>query len=259
MDPSHYLRSDLLSRAGFTHAFFTRQGGVSSGAFGTLNLSSGVGDRPEDVAENWSRVARVLGLGEEHVFVPRQVHERSVVVVDGRTSSAQVALTPADAVISDGPGLACAVRTADCVPILVADRQTRRVAAIHAGWRGVVQGVTRAAVEALLERGSRPEELIAAIGPHISLAAFEVGDEVARELAGASDALQVVTQHDGQKPHVALARIVRAQLTRLGVPNDNVEELPGCTFSDASRFFSYRRDGRHSGRQVSAIVSEPIV
>jgi YfiH family protein len=259
MDPSLYLRSDLLSRAGFAHAFFTRQGGVSSGAFGSLNLSRDVGDRPENVAENWHRVARVLGLEEAHVFIPRQVHERGVVVVDGRASSAEIALTPADAVISNGPGLACAVRTADCVPILVGDRQTRRVAAIHAGWRGVVQGVTRAAVEALLERGSRPEELIAAIGPHISLAAFEVGDEVARELAGASSAQHVVTRHEGQKAHVSLAGIVRAQLMQLGVPNDHVEELPGCTFGDASKFFSYRRDGRQSGRQVSAIVSERII
>jgi YfiH family protein len=151
------------------------------------------------------------------------------------------------------------VRTADCVPILVGDRQTRRVAAVHAGWRGVVQGVTPAAVEALLERGSRPEELIVAIGPHISLAAFEVGDEVARELAQASSARNVVTRHEGQKAHVSLAGIVRAQLTQLGVPNDHVEELPGCTFGDASRFFSYRRDGRQSGRQVSAIVSERII
>ena len=259
MELSHYLRSDLLSRAGFAHAFFTRRGGVSSGAFGSLNLSHVVGDRPEDVAENWRRVARVLGLPEEQVYVPQQVHERGVVVVDGGVSAAQIALTPADAVVSDGPGLACAVRTADCVPILMADRQTRRVAAIHAGWRGVVQGITRATVEALCERGSRPEQLIAAIGPHISMAAFEVGDEVARELAGASSAQGVIEQHDGQKPHVALARIVRAQLVELGVPGDQVEELPGCTFTDAGSFFSYRRDGRHSGRQVSAIRSEQIV
>jgi YfiH family protein len=258
MNRSQYVNSELLSRAGFQHAFFTRQGGVSSGAYDSLNLSLDVGDRPEDVAENRCRVARVLGVEAARVLVPRQVHGSDVVAVLETALAGDVAREAADAIIADGPGLACAVRTADCVPILVADRETRRVAAIHAGWRGVVQGVAPAAVRAFTARGSRPEHLLAAIGPHISLAAFEVGRDVAEQLAAASPASGAVTSLTEPKAHVDLTRILIAQLGQLGVPEANVDVLPGCTFLQPDRFFSYRRDGKASGRQVSAIVSEPI-
>jgi YfiH family protein len=259
MERSLYSSSELLTRAGFAHAFFTRRGGVSSAAYGSLNHSLDVGDRAEDVAENRRRVARVLGVAEDAVCVPRQVHGRGVVVLDGQQTAAKVRTLPADAVVSDGRGVACAVRTADCVPILLGCRETRRVAAVHAGWRGVVQNVIGATLEVFLARGSRPEHLIAAIGPHISLAAFEVGDDVAQQLAAASRAEQVVALHEGGKPHVALAPIIVAQLAEFGVPSAQVEVLPGCTFSDRGSFFSYRRDGQKSGRQLSAIVSEDII
>jgi hypothetical protein len=168
-------------------------------------------------------------------------------------------MLPGDAVVSDGPGVACAVRTADCVPILLGCGETRRVGAVHAGWRGVVQNVIGATLDTFFARGSRPEHLVAAIGPHISVAAFEVGDDVARQLAGASRATKVVVARDGSKPHVRLAAIVTAQLVELGVPAAQIEVLPGCTFTDENLFFSYRRDGPHSGRQLSAIVSERII
>jgi YfiH family protein len=259
MERSLYSSSELLTRAGFEHAFFTRRGGVSSGAYGSLNLSLDVGDRAEDVAENRRRVARALGVADDAVCVPRQVHGHSVMLLDEHATQAKVATLPADAVVSDGPGIACAVRTADCVPILLACPETRRVGAVHAGWRGVVQNVVGAALELFLARGSRPERLIAAIGPHISAAAFEVGDDVAHQLARASHAAQGVMTHEGGRPHIALARIVVAQLTELGVSADRVEVLPGCTFTDRDQFFSYRRDGQKSGRQLSAIVSQNIM
>jgi YfiH family protein len=257
MEASLYSSSELLTRAGFRHAFFTRRGGVSSGAYASLNLSLDVGDRADDVAENRRRVARALGVGTDAVCVPRQVHGRGVIVLDEQATQAKVATLPADAVVSDAPGIACAVRTADCVPILLGCPETRRVGAVHAGWRGVVQNVIGAALEVFLARGSRPEQLIAAIGPHISLAAFEVGDDVAVELARVSPAPGVVVR-EGSRPHVALAPIVVAQLVELGVPAERIEVLPGCTFTDREQFFSYRRDGQKSGRQVSAIVSENI-
>ena len=258
MDPSLYLRSELLSSAGFVHAFFTRAGGASSGPFGSLNLSLDVGDRPEDVAENRFRVARALGFDAERLYVPRQVHERGVLVVDGREAQAEVAATEADAIVSDGPGLACAVRTADCVPILLADRETRRVAAVHAGWRGVVKGVASATLATFRARGSRPEHLVAAIGPHISAAAFEVGQDVALQLSAASLATHVVSSLSAPKAHVDLARILVAQLTEQGLSLANIDVLEGCTLREPERFISYRRDGKRSGRQLSAIVSEPI-
>lgn len=259
MEPSLYSQSERLSRAGFSHAFFTRRGGASRGAYSSLNLSFDVGDRPQHVAENRRRVAQVLGVADGAVYVPRQIHGSALIVVDGSTPAAEIATRPADAILSDGPGLACAVRTADCVPILIGDRETRRVAAVHAGWRGVTRGVLVATLDEFLARGSRPEHLIAAIGPHISAAAFEVGEDVARELAAVTRAEGVVTVVEGQKPHVALAPILIAQLTALGVPRAQVDTVPGCTFTDRELFFSYRRDGQQSGRQLSAIVSEAIL
>lgn len=259
MERRLYSCSELLTRAGFGHGFFTRQGGVSSGAYGSLNLSLEVGDRADDVAENRRRVASALGVADDAICVPRQVHGQGVIVLEGGETWGKVAMLPGDAVVSDGPGVACAVRTADCVPILVADRETRRVAAVHAGWRGVVQNVVGAALDVFFARGSRPEHLLAAIGPHISLSAFEVGDDVARQLAAASRATRVVTVHEGGKPHAALAPIVAAQIAELGVPAAHIEVLPGCTFTDRDLFFSYRRDGQKSGRQLSAIVSTGLL
>ena len=258
MDSSLYLRSELLGRAGFAHAFFTRRGGVSSGPFSFLNLSLVVGDDAEDVAENRRRAASVLGVASEAILVPRQVHDRGVVVVSGATPAPEVEATAADAIVSDGPGVACAVRTADCVPLLLADPETRRVAAVHAGWRGVVKGVVAATLDVLVAHGSRPERLLVAIGPHISRQAFEIGDEVAEQLEKASRARGAVLSQQGHKAHADLSAILTSQLEALGVPTRNVEIVPGCTFSDPGSFYSYRRDGRHSGRQLSAIVSGPI-
>jgi YfiH family protein len=258
MDPSLYLRSDLLERAGFAHAFFTRRGGVSRGPFSFLNLSLVVGDDARDVAENRRRAASVLGVASEAIFVPRQVHDRGVIVVSGATPLPEVEATAADAIVSDGPGLACAVRTADCVPLLLGDPETRRVAAVHAGWRGVVKGVVPATLEVMRAHGSPPERLLVAIGPHISREAFEIGEEVAEQLERASGARGAVLAEEGGKPHADLSAILLSQLEALGVPARNIELVPGCTFSDAASFYSYRRDGRHSGRQLSAIVSGPV-
>jgi purine-nucleoside/S-methyl-5'-thioadenosine phosphorylase / adenosine deaminase len=256
MDSSLYTQSGLLSRAGFSHGFFTRRGGVSSGAYASLNLSMVVGDSAENVSENRRRVATALRINADKIYVPHQVHDRGVRLIDGTEPPSVVETWAADALVSDACGVACAVRTADCVPILIGDRETRRVAAIHAGWRGVVKGVTGAAIDLLVAHGSHPQHLIAAIGPHISLAAFEVGDEVARELEAVSAAPGAVVTRAGEKPHVDLCAILREQLLARGVSPAHIERIPGCTVGDAERFFSYRRDGARSGRQLSAIVAD---
>jgi YfiH family protein len=145
------------------------------------------------------------------------------------------------------------VRTADCVPILLADPSTGAVAAVHAGWRGVVARVTEAAVTALREAGAETSKLIAAIGPHISLAAFEVSEDVAEQLVESSPDRDVVSRDFGAKPHVDMRRIVRAQLRVLGLAQSAIDDVRGCTVCDDD-LFSYRRDGKRSGRLLSAIV-----
>jgi hypothetical protein len=254
MDPVPHLESELLARAGFSHAFFTRQGGISEGPFSALNLSPIVGDRAEHVQENLGRVARTLGLEPERLYVAAQPHDRGVILLHGTENADAVARTAADAIVSSAPGVGCGVRTADCVPILLADPETGCVAAVHAGWRGLVRHVIASAAERMYALGSRRSALLAAFGPHIGPEAFEVGEDVASEITGASSATGVVQRRAAGKAWVSLARVVRAQLASAGLDDARIEQVSGCTYRDASRFFSYRRDGQRSGRMLAVIV-----
>lgn len=249
------LQSELLRSAGFSHAFFTRIGGVSEGPYRSLNFSSAVGDAVERVAENLDRAARALGVESAHVYFLSQVHGRDVVAVDGSEARREVLERQGDGVASATAGVACGVRSADCVPVLVADRRSGTVAALHAGWRGTVAGIVPAGVHRLRELAGAAPEIVAAIGPHISLSAFEVSEEVAREIAAASPDPHVVDASLGPRPHVDLRRVVRAQLRAAGVPDANIDDVIGCTVGDPEQFFSFRRDGAKSGRHLSAIVA----
>ncbi len=248
------LRSELLTAAGFRHAFFTRAGGVSTGPYASLSFSVAVGDAPEAVAGNIERAARELGVSKEHVYFLSQVHGKEVVEIDGRSPREEVLRLEADALVSSNPEIACGVRSADCVPILLGDPRSGAVGAVHAGWRGVVRGVVEAAVLALRRRAAGEGRLLAAIGPHIRQDAFEVSEDVAVELERASPVAGAVRRGAG-KPHVSLATIVRAQLLSSGLAVSDVDDVGGCTASEPARFFSFRRDGRVGGRHLSAIVA----
>jgi hypothetical protein len=254
VESAHYQQSPLLQAAGFRHAFFTRRGGVSSGAYESLNFSVAVGDLAENVQENLARAARALGVDPERVYFLSQVHGREVKVLTGAENRQEVLHERGDGVIGTRGDLACAVRVADCAPILIGDKASGAAAAVHAGWRGTVGGVVAAAVERLRAELGGPGELVAAIGPHISLARFEVSADVAAELLGASPDPDVVDHTCGPKPHVDLRRILRAQLVQLGLADDAIDDVGGCTVGDASLYFSYRRDGSQSGRHLAAIV-----
>jgi polyphenol oxidase len=155
----------------------------------------------------------------------------------------------ADAIVAREGGLAVGVRTADCVPVLVADEVTRAVAAIHAGWRGIVSGVVGAGIDRL--GGRRP---VAAIGPCIGPCCFEVGIDVAERIERASGEASVVVRRAGERAYVDLRRAVRAQLVGSGVPLDRIDDVPGCTKHEP-RFYSFRRDGAGGGRMLSAIAT----
>jgi len=247
-----FLTSPLLSDLGVRHGFFMRAGGVSEGPFASLNFSTSVGDDPLAVAQNRRLGAEALGVSPDRVFRVSQVHGSDVVVVRGAEQAAPAAKTPGDAVISALSDSACGVITADCVPVLVASRTTPHVAAIHSGWRGCVAGVIPRAIEVMQRLGAK--DLVAAIGPHISLEAFEVSDEVALELAPLAPGLEVV-RRTGPRPHVDLRAIARAQLLASGLAPSGIDDVHGCTFLDRERFFSFRRDGAEGGRQLAAIVT----
>ena len=251
MNEARFLTSPRLAAAGFKHAFFTRQGGVSAGPYASLNFSFGVGDDSRNVEENLRRAGICLGAQPERICFVSQVHGRAVVELDADAERKMVIQCEADAVLAKRGTLACAVRTADCVPVLIADSLTGAVVAVHSGWRGTVANIVASSVERLC---TDPSRLIAAIGPHISPAAFEVGVEVAAQLQAVVPAIEVVRTAGGDKPRVDLRAIVTAQLEACGVPHSGIDQVPGCTFSEPERFFSFRRDGQKSGRLLSAIV-----
>jgi purine-nucleoside/S-methyl-5'-thioadenosine phosphorylase / adenosine deaminase len=251
------LQSPLLAAAGFRHAFFTRRGGVSQGAYASLNFGYGVGDERAHVEENFRRAAEVLGVSADAVGVLSQVHGNAVHRHEPGQRRSELLALEGDALIAARGELACGVRTADCVPILLADPDGGSVAAVHAGWRGTVRRVIDTTLAELERLGARRERLIAAIGPHISLAAFEVGEDVAGELLGASRATDVIATRAGAKPHADLRRILTAQLLEAGLEASAIDQISGCTVEEPERFFSYRRDGPKSGRLLSAIVPRP--
>src|SRR3954469_25950316 len=184
-DRAQFLESRMLREAGFRHAFFTRNGGVSEGAYRSLSFSIAAGDDPDHVTQNLQRAAFALGVEPSRVHFLSQVHGSMSHTLSGSETQADVIRVEGDALVSRAPGLACGVRSADCVPVLLADRKSGAVAAAHAGWRGAAGGVVSSAVAALRALAPNPD-LLAAIGPHISLAAFEVSEDVAQTLLNAS-------------------------------------------------------------------------
>ena len=249
-----FLRSELLAREGFRHAFFTRRGGVSVGPYESLSFSLAVGDAPAAVAENLERAARALGVAVSRLQFLSQVHGTGVVVTSGRELRDALVEREGDALLSTNPECAVSVRVADCVPILIGDRKGGAALAIHAGWRGLSLGVIEAGVGKLREVIGADGQLIAAIGPHITVDAFEVSEDVAEILAACAPHVRSVDRTLGPRPHVSLARIARQKLLDVGLGAGAVDVISGCTFGDPSRFFSFRRDGRISGRHLAAIV-----
>jgi len=220
----------------------TRQGGVSAAPFDTLNLAAHVGDRPDAVGQNRALLRQHLRLPAEPVWL-EQVHGRTVAACEGAARP-----PTADAGYARTAGVVCAVLTADCLPVLFCDREGTRVAAAHAGWRGLAGGVLESTVEAL---DVAPVDLLAWLGPAIGPQAFEVGAEVraafVKQHAEAREAF--LARPDGRWL-ADLYQLARIRLTALGVT-----ALYGggfCTFTDRARFYSYRRD-RVTGRMASLI------
>ncbi len=240
-----FERSTLLETIPVRHGFTTREGGVSEGRFATLNLGRRWGDHAGAVQENYRRVARAGGFPLERLRTVKQVHGAAVVPaseVDEATEADGIWARRGDEPVAVG------VLTADCVPILLADTSGGFVAAVHSGWRGTVANIAGEAVKVLVEAGARLEQLRAAIGPCIELAAFEVGPEVAEQFPNA-----VVERERYRRPHVDLVAMVRSQLEGAGLPSAAIERVGACTHANPTRYFSYRRDGAGIGQQLSWI------
>ncbi|WP_437676477.1 peptidoglycan editing factor PgeF [Sorangium sp. So ce131] len=251
------LESPLLAAAGFSHAFFTRRGGVSAPPWDTLSFAVALGDDPAAVRQNLERAARRLGIPAARLYYLSQVHGVAARVLAGDEDRDDVVREVGDITLSRANGVGCGVRSADCAPILVADRRSGAVAAVHSGWRGTVLRVVVEAVRALRSLAGAGAELVAAIGPHIEACCFEIGEDVAADLAACSSAggAAIVRGASGPRPRADIRRILRAQLAEAGLDHGAIDDVRGCTACDPARFFSYRRDGQRSGRLLSAIVA----
>lgn len=222
----------------------TRAGGVSDGAYASLNLALHVADDPQAVAENRRRLHAALALPAEPVWLA-QVHGCGI--VDAGSSAPGI---EGDGAVGRAPGHVCVVMTADCLPLLLCDRAGTCVAAAHAGWRGLADGVIEAAVAAL---GLPGNSLIAWLGPAIGPQAFEVGDEVRAAFVARNPAAAEAFQPHGERWHADIYRLAHQRLAALGITDVYGGGL--CTYADAARFYSYRRDGA-TGRMATLIWME---
>jgi YfiH family protein len=228
--------------AGHVHvAVTTRQGGVSAAEFSSLNLGDHVGDDPAAVAQNRIRLRHALALPAEPLWL-RQVHGTAVTVA-GREHPAE-----SDAAVAFERGCILAILSADCLPVLLTDRDGTVVAAAHAGWRGLAAGV----IEAVVRQMHRdPAELMAWLGPAIGPRAFEVGEEVRQALLDADPlATDAFAPNARGRWQADLFLLARRRLDALGIPR--IDGGGVCTYDDAVRFYSHRRDGR-TGRMASLI------
>ena len=250
------LQSRLLApTSAIRHGFFTRQGGVSQGLYGSLNCGLGSADDSLAVRENRGRVAQSLGVAADNLLTLFQCHSADAVTVS--TAFAESRRPRADAMVTARPGLALAILTADCAPVLFADPGAKVVGAAHAGWRGALDGVLEATVAAMVALGAQHQHIIAAIGPTIGRLSYEVGPEfpapfVARDAAAGrffSPSVRAGHQMFDLPGYIAM---------RLGAAGlDDIEDLDRDTRQEADQFFSYRRATLERepdyGRQIAAI------
>ncbi len=235
------LQSARLGKHGFRHGFSLRP----AGDFALLR-------DPAKLQAAQTALGAAVGFDPAQLYQVRQVHGARVLEGEGERAARE--RDEADALVGRGStGHAVAVRVADCVPILLADPETRHVAAVHAGWRGVEARILEASVTALTasRNGSR---LVAAIGPCIGACCFEVGEDVAERIAAVS-APSVVVRRASPKAYVDLRAAVRAQLRELSLADDAIEDVGACTRCNPADYHSFRRDGEASGRLVAVIVA----
>ena len=249
------LTADCLAGLpGIAHGFFTRHGGVSLGGYASLNCGLGSKDDPAAVGENRGRVASFLTARD--LVTAHQVHSATAVVVERPWSLDE--RPRADAIVTATRGLAVAVLTADCAPVLFADPEAGVVAAAHAGWRGAFGGVIESALAAMEQLGARRERVRAAVGPCIGQAAYEVGPEFEQEFLGqdSANARFFSRRAPDARPHFDLAPYAEHRLHQAGIAN--ILAVAPCTYAHADDFFSYRRSRAQKeadyGRQISAIA-----
>lgn len=250
------IESEHLKLNGVSHGFFTRGGGHSTGIFASLNCGYGSGDDPDLVKMNRDGVARALKVHDGQVVTAHQVHSADVIEV---TEVWPLEDRPkVDGMVTRAKGIALGVLTADCGPVLFADEAAGVIGCCHAGWKGALTGVAGTTVAAMEKLGARRGNIVAVIGPAISQIAYEVGPEFPKPFLEQSSAHGVFFKPSVKSDHFMfdLPAYLREQLKSMGLKA--VHDLALCTYSDESRFYSYRRATHRGetdyGRLISAIA-----
>ena len=244
---------DIFQR--YTHVFgfsTTRHGGCSEGAYASMNCTHYCGDTPEHIVRKREILLGMLPRQSVELVIPRQTHSTCVRIISS-TASLQD-MEGVDAVVTHLSGYCLCVSTADCIPVLLYDTRQKVIAAIHAGWRGTVGRIVEKTMQAMSEYyGTKGEDVIACIGPGISLEAFEVGDEVYAAFDEAGFEMSCIARRY-EKWHLDLWEANRLQLLASGVRKERIEVAGICTYHQCNDFFSARRLGIKSGRILTGIV-----
>jgi len=238
------------------HAFFTREGGVSQGVYASLNCGPGSSDNPDDVTRNRAIAMEMLDRQPQDLVTVRQAHTADVVVVERAFPHADA--PTADAMVTDRPGVVLGILTADCAPVLFADKKGKIIAAAHAGWKGALGGVLDNTLKAMIGLGANPGSIIAVVGPCISQRSYEVGSDFPAPFL-AQDASTDCYFVKASKPGHLMFDLKGYVLHRLRLAGvTEAYALPADTCYEEQRFFSYRRTTLRKesdyGRQMSAIV-----
>lgn len=252
-----YLTADGIT---VPHGFTTRLGGVSTGTQSSLNLAVGRGDSLENVEENLRRLGRAVGFDPEKLVMTLQIHSDIVRVV---TEKDHIGLChrdypKCDALVTNTPGVALLVFTADCTPLLFFDPVTGAVGAAHAGWRGTAQAIGAKVVRAMAENfGTKPENIRAAIGPNIGMCHFETDHDVPDAMRAAfGPEVDAYIEKRGEKYHLDLKQINAMILRRCGV--EHIDLSRDCTVCSCDRFWSHRATGGERGSQGAVIVCQEV-
>jgi len=241
---------------GLRHGYFTRVGGVSTGLYASLNCSFGSKDDPAAVRQNRARAMARLELAPERLVTLAQVHSARAVTVESPWAAEQA--PEADALVTNIPGIALGILTADCIPVLFADTKARVIGAAHAGWRGALGGVIEATVRAMVALGAKPSRMVAALGPCIAQRSYEVGPDFPRPFLAEAESNQDFFAPSRTPGHFMfdLAGYAARKIGACDV--SMIQRCPNDTYAEEDRFFSYRRSQlRHEadyGRGLSTIA-----
>jgi purine-nucleoside/S-methyl-5'-thioadenosine phosphorylase / adenosine deaminase len=257
MSKVKFLKSKLFYKSKIKHGFSTREGGISADEFASANMHYRKGGDQKAVWKNRENFLESIGLKTSNLRLVNQSHGSRVELVDSLPLS-YTELMEVDGMVTTTPNTALGIYVADCLPVLIADPAGKGVAALHAGWRGVIAGILENGVTLLNKASNTPiEELKVAIGPGIQSCCFEVGEEVAEQFKEKGLAKFIIKHPDKTKDYIDISGAAVQILKNLGIKRRNIDIISKCTKCSNSEFYSYRRDGWPTGQMLGVIAIDP--